>query len=172
MRRPRYDDWPLMFPDGPTQAEADALVGQRKYIKAIPVARHNAREEQMLAQVFSVATRQPNGLLMIATAKKSPTGVPTPPRSAALAMNGRFRIRGINYSVWHDCPSGPIVYGWHEHVWTNQYQDRVVVPARPKPDDTTMRGLFQWGLEKWNIAIGEPSPPGNKRGKNKKTRGR
>ena len=160
-----------MRPEGPTQDEADALVRARKYVKEIARVSDGTRAYHMVARVYALVTRQPTRLLMMASAKKAPSGIPKPTPSAALELAGRFRIRGINYSIQHDCPSGPVVRGWHEHIWTNQYEDRVVIVARPAPRDQTMQGLFRWGLKKWNIAIGEPSSR-NQRGKEKKARHR
>jgi hypothetical protein len=162
---------PFMRPEGPTQDEADALVKARKYIKELPRPKEGEREYKMVATVYSIATRQPVRLNLIATAKKAPSGIPSPIPSAALELEGRFRVRGINWALRHDCPSGPIVYGWHEHIWTTQHEDGVVIAARPAPRDTTMRGLFNWGLKKWNIEIGEPQSR-NRIGKNKKARHR
>jgi hypothetical protein len=154
-----------MRPNGPTQAEADYLVDEKKYIKAMPEVIDGAREFKMQAQVYSVATGRPTGLVLMATAKKSPPGLPRPYPSAALELRGHFRIRGINYAIRHDCPTGPIVRGWHEHIWTDEYEDYVIRPARPKPKDTSMRGLFNWGLAKWKISVGEPKKRGQRRGR-------
>ena len=156
-----------MRPEGPIAADVDALVRERKYIKELPRVVEGHNEYRMKAVVYSRATRKPTGAVIMATAQKSPTGIPKWFPSAVLEMNGRFRIRGINHALRHDCPNGPIVYGWHEHIWSNQYQDHVVIKARPAPDNPTMSGLFEWGLKKWNIAVGEPKTKGERHGRTK-----
>ena len=146
-----------MRPDGPTQAEADYLVKEKKYIRAMPDVIDGQKEFRIRANVFRVsAPGRPTGLVLVATAKKSPPGIPRPWPSSALELNGRFRVRGLNYAILHDCPSGPSVEGWHEHIWTNQYEDNVVIKATPRPRDTSIRGMFDWSLKKWNIKVGEP----------------
>jgi len=115
------------------------------------------REFRMRANVFRASVPgRPTGLVLVATAKKSPPGIPRPWPSSALELHAHFRIRGLNYAILHDCPSGPSVEGWHEHVWTNEYEDHVVIKATPRPKDTSIRGMFDWGLKKWNIKVGEP----------------
>src|SRR5437868_5017365 len=126
-----------MRPEGPAEADVNALVKARKYIKEIPRVGSEPSQFRMKGMVYTVEDRQPTGVMMMATVKKSVPGVPSPIPTAALEYGGRFRIRGINYAVRHDCPSGPIVYGWHEHVWTNQYEDQVVIAARPIPKNKT-----------------------------------
>jgi hypothetical protein len=153
-----------MRPEGPTEAEADYIVDERKYVKTIPPITEGEREFRMKANVFRVAhPGHPIGLVIVARAKKSPPGVPRPWPSAALELGGHFRIRGLNYAIRHDCPDGPMVDGWHEHIWTNKHEDHVVIKAQPKPRDTSIRGMFEWGLRKWNIKVGEPR--GKRRGK-------
>jgi hypothetical protein len=43
----------------------------------------------------------------------------------------------------------------------NLYEDQVVIKATPRPTDTSIKGLFKWGLEKWNIKVGEPKARGS-----------
>jgi hypothetical protein len=108
-----------MRPEGPTQAQADYLVKKKKYIKVMPDVVEGDKEFRLRATVFLQS--QPGhslGLVVMATAKKSPPGIPRPWPSAALELAGRFRIRGLNYAIQHECPDGPIVRGWHEHLWT------------------------------------------------------
>lgn len=151
-----------MRPEGPTEAEADYVVKERKYIKTMPEIREGDNEFRIKADVFRTSVPgRPTGLVLMARAKKSPPGIPRPFPSAALELNGHFRIRGLNYAIRHDCPSGPIVDGWHEHIWTNLYEDHVVIKAKPKPRDIGIRGMFDWGLKKWNIAVGEPRGKGH-----------
>lgn len=155
-----------MRPEGPTQAEADYLVKEKKYIKTIPQVVEGEREFRIKANVFlSSSPGRQTGLVVMATAKKSPPGIPRPWPSAAFELGGHFRIRGLNYAIRHDCPSGPIVDGWHEHIWTNRYEDQVVIKAKPTPKDTTIRGMFEWGLKKWRIKVGEPLSKGGRHGK-------
>jgi hypothetical protein len=153
-----------MRPDGPTEAQAEYLVSERKYIKTIPPIVGSSREFQMRADVYSVSTGRPCGLVIMATAKKSPSGIPRPYPSSALELRGRFRIRGLNYAIRHDCPTGPIVRGWHEHIWTDEFEDHVIRHARPKVKDTSIGGLFEWGLKKWKISVGEPKARRKRRG--------
>lgn len=154
-----------MRPEGPTQAEADDFAKRKKYIKFMPQVVEGEREFRIKANVFSNSEPGKVELVILATAKKSPPGVPRPWPSSVLELAGRFRIRGLNYAIRHDCPSGPIVNGWHEHLWTNHYGDHVVIKAKPNPDDTSIKGVFEWGLKKWNIKVGEPLLRGTRHGK-------
>jgi len=147
----------FMRPEGPTQDEADKLVKKRKYIRKWPIMIEGEREYRMIATVFRRSLpNRPCGLTIKAHVKKAPSGVPRSLPSCVLELAGRFRIRGIDYAVVHSCPSGPIVYGWHEHTWTNRYEDRVVLRATPRITDQSIAGVFAWGLKKWNIDLGEP----------------
>jgi len=157
-----------MRPEGPLAADVDALVKQRKFIKQMPSVIDGNNEYRMKAAVYLQSDpRMPTNLVIMATAQKSPPGIPRPFPSAVLEMAGRFRVRGLNYALWHDCPSGPIVYGWHEHIWSNQYSDHIVIKARPIPRDTSIHGLFNWGLAKWNIRVGAPATKGRRHGRKK-----
>jgi hypothetical protein len=143
-----------MRSDCPTKAEVDYLVRERKFIREIPKIVEGKTEFRMQAVVYrKSAPRKATGLVIMARAKKSPPGVPRPFPSSALVMTGRFRVRGLNHELWHDNPDTTIVKGWHEHVWMNEFEDRFVVSARPKPKDLTILGMFEWGLRKWNIAV-------------------
>jgi hypothetical protein len=143
-----------MRPDGPTKAEVDYLVRERKFIKEIPQIVEGRNEFRMQAVVYrKSAPKKATGIVIMATAKKSPPGLPRPFPSSALVMAGRFRVRGLNHELWHDNPDTTVVKKWHEHIWMNEHADRFVVSARPKPTDLTIMGMFQWGLRKWNIAV-------------------
>jgi hypothetical protein len=143
-----------MRPEGPKEADVNYLVRERKFITHMPEVTEGAHEFRMQAVVYRKSSgKKTTGLMIMARAKKSPTGVPRPYPSSALVLDGRFRVRGLNNELWHDNPDGSIVKGWHEHIWINEYEDKFVRSARPKPRDLTIRGLFEWGLRKWNIRL-------------------
>lgn len=146
----------------PTTAEADYLVKEAKFIKAMPSVVRGEYEFRMQADVFRKGEpHKPTGLKIMARVKKAPSGIPKPYPSAALEYGGRYRIRGLNYEIWHDNPDTSIVRGWHEHIWSTECRDRAVIRARPKPTDITVKGLFRWGLAKWKIDVGEVKARGH-----------
>lgn len=143
-----------MRPEGPNKADVDYVIKERKFITHMPEVTERAYEFRMQAVVYRKSFgKKPTGLVLMARVKKSPAGVPRPYPSAALVLNGRFRVRGLNHEIRHDNPDGSVVNGWHEHIWTNQHEDKHVRSARPKPNDLTIRGLFEWALRKWNIRL-------------------
>jgi hypothetical protein len=160
-----------MRPEEPTKAEIDYLIKERKVIKRIPPVNGEANAHTMKAFVFKRGNPGNSlGLIIKATAKKAIPGLPRPLPSAALVLLRRdARVRGLNYEQWHDNPDGTKVVGWHEHIWT-EYGDDLVIPARPKPEEITIHGLFKWGLRKWNIAVVEEQLSVNSNGSKKQNR--
>lgn len=141
----------------PTKSEVDLFVKERKYISDMPRIVEGQNEYRMRASVFlASAPNQPTGVVVQATLKKAPPGLPRPHPSAALEMAGGNRIRGVNYRIWHDCPGGARVPRWHEHIWTNEHADRVVIKATPPVKHPTIHGIFEWALRKWGIRVGQP----------------
>jgi hypothetical protein len=147
-----------LAPKPSTAGEVDYLVGQPKFIRAIPRARHldreNAKGWEIHAAVFDKNNpkRPIQGLVIKAKAHEAPSGLPHPTPSAALEWFGK-RIRGINYEVWHDNPDGTIVRGWHEHLWSPTEEDAYVISARPEPTRKRLLDILKWGLDKWNIEV-------------------
>lgn len=143
----------------PTRSEVDLFVKERKYISEMPRVVEGQHEYRMRAPVFVASIpNETTGVMIQATLKKAPPGLPRPYPSAAMEMAGGNRIRGINYRIWHDCPGGARVPGWHEHIWTNEHADRVVIKARPPVRHTSIHGIFEWALKKWRIEVGQPKP--------------
>jgi hypothetical protein len=107
-----------------------------------------------MPQIFDRAS--PNnpirGLVVMAKAHQAPVGLRRPTPSSALEWFG-LRIRGLNHEVRHDNPDGTSVRGWHEHLWSPQHEDALVVPAQPKITDRSLLGVLKWGLLKWNIEV-------------------
>lgn len=137
-----------------TNAEVDLLVDTRKFIKATPLPKETPTEIFIQAQVFSKA--EPDnpirGLIVRARVTRHLTGTGRHRPSASLEYHG-IRIRGLDYEMWHDNPDGTVVRGWHEHVWSQAEEDRRVRSPGREPNDLSLRGLFHWGLERWNIEI-------------------
>lgn len=157
-----------MQPEGPLAVDVEAFLKKRKFIKHVPQVIDGKNAYQMRAVVYLQSQpNTPTSYVVMATAHKSPPGVPRPFPSSALEAAGRFRVRGLNYAIRHDCPSGPIVCGWHEHIWSNEYGDQVVIKARPTPKDTSIRGVFNWGLARWKIKVGAPPTKGGRHGAKK-----
>ena len=144
-----------------TKADVDYLVDAAKFIRfipALPKPRGGVMPDKLRIQAKVFRKAEPNnpitGLVIVATVRTSPPGVPKPIPSSALEWFGK-RIRGLNYEVWHDNPDGSVVRGWHEHVWYPQYRDSYVVAARPEPTRKDLLAVLKWGLVKWNIEVQE-----------------
>lgn len=66
-----------MSAEGPTQAEVDYFIRESKYIQTLPEVAEGEREYRVRAQVFRAANPgRPTGMVIMATAKRSPPGVP------------------------------------------------------------------------------------------------
>lgn len=138
-----------------TKAEVEYLLAARKFIKAIPDLPLIVTSPQRIqAPVFLKS--EPNipvrGLVIMATIRRAPPGLPKPLPSVALEWYG-VRIRGLNYEIWHDNPDGSVVRGWHEHVWSPEYEDDCVVPAGPRVTRKGLQDVLKWGLRKWHIEV-------------------
>ena len=142
-----------------TKADVDYLIAARKYIKAIPRTRFldSARRtgwKIIIPEIFYKADRSKpiKGLVVMAKAHQAPIPLPRPKPSSALEWFGH-RIRGLNHEIRHDNPDGTSVLGWHEHLWSPNYDDALVVEAKPEPTQKTLEAILKWGLEKWNIEV-------------------
>jgi hypothetical protein len=140
-----------------TRGDVDYLVSKAKFIRTIPVlpVYDPSRTVTIIqAEVLEKAKSKKalKGLIIMAKARHSPTGIPKPLPSSALVWYSR-RIRGLNYELWHDNPDGSIVRGWHEHLWSPEQGDEHVVAARPEPTRRGLLDVFRWGLKKWNIEV-------------------
>lgn len=140
-----------------TKADVDYLIERAKFIRSIPaLPRTKVMPDkiQLQARVFRKTdpTSPIPGLVVMATVRTAPPGIPRPNPSSALEWFGR-RIRGLNYEVWHDNPDGSLVRGWHEHLWSPQHRDLYVIPARPEPTRKGLLDILKWGLAKWNIEV-------------------
>lgn len=132
-------------------ADVDYLVKTKKFISAIPAVMETSSEFMMQANVRRKDDPgRETQLIIRAHAKKSPPGPPKGIPSCVLQWHGH-RIRGVNWEVWHDNPDGTIVRGWHEHIWNDKDGDGHVVPVHVS--QPSLRKLFEWGLDKWNIEV-------------------
>jgi hypothetical protein len=140
------------------RGEVDYLVSIPKFVHAIP--RESFLDTQLRTgwrikiDIFLKAdsSKPIKGLIVVAKAHQAPIGLPHPTPSVALEWYGR-RIRGLNYELRHDNPDGSTVKGWHEHIWSPNEQDALVIQANPEPRDRSLRGVLNWGLDKWNIEV-------------------
>jgi hypothetical protein len=143
-----------------SKGEVDYLVALPKSIPCIPrtefLNRTNRTGWIIQMPVFKKgdSSKPIPGLVVMAKAHQAPIGLPHPTPSAALLWHSK-RIRGLNREVRHDNPDGSIVRGWHEHIWSPTDDDAHVVAAQPEPRDRSLLGLLKWGLEKWNIEVGQ-----------------
>jgi hypothetical protein len=147
----------VLVEDRYAEADVDYLVASAKFIRVVPTMQALGSPTivvRIQAEVFkrSEPHRPIKGLLVMAKARQAPSGVPKPTPSSALEWNGK-RIRGLNYELWHDNPDGSVVKGWHEHLWSPEFQDSYVVPARPKLTHKGLTDIFTWSLRKWNIKV-------------------
>jgi hypothetical protein len=66
-------------------------------------------------------------------------------------------IRKIDYALRHDSirygVSAGHLSGWHEHIWTDEDEDRYVIAANPPVKARDIRSLVRWAAEKWNIDL-------------------
>jgi len=69
-----------------------------------------------------------------------------------------IRIRGINYEMVHKNPDGSEIYGWHEHIWKEEFQDHFVIPVPQLPNRKCIsdENLLDFCLKKWNIEYRGP----------------
>jgi hypothetical protein len=72
----------------------------------------------------------------------------------ALMWHGR-RIRGVDWKIRHEIIENGIatgfIKGWHEHIWTEQDEDRFIIPINPKMQNENLQAVLQWCVTKWNI---------------------
>lgn len=136
-----------------TKAEVDYLVKEPKFIKEVPAPTDFGTYWRIQAQVYRKSDNSPvKGLLVIAKVEKPLPGLSNKGRvSAALEWKGK-RIRGIDKEQRHDNPDGSVVYGWHDHHYSPQYLDSLVVPC-PEPQHKDLRGLIEFAMARWNIEI-------------------
>ncbi len=139
-----------------TNAEIDYILKAAKFIFAVP----NFEEQDgwiiLRARVYK--KDEPNwsaGSLSIhARVAKRPPGLPSQLPSCCLQWHG-IRIRCVDREARHDNPDGTYVKGWHEHIWDDRNQDDRVIAAHPIVSHPSLRGIFQWGLDKWKIEVRE-----------------
>jgi hypothetical protein len=136
-----------------TKAEVDYLVAEQKLVKDVPPIETDGNYRVIVADVYrkgDLRAPVPSLVVMVRVPISIP-GVPAGIPGAALRWHGH-RIRGLDRETRHDNPDGTIVRGWHEHLWTPEFGDRLVRAARePRPKD--LRGIFKEGLALWNIRI-------------------
>jgi hypothetical protein len=135
------------------KADVDYLVAEPKFIKDLPpaVVQENYRvieaavyrkgDPPVLVPSLNIYARVP---LPIA-------GVPSAIPGAALRWYGR-RIRGFDQERRHDNPDGSVVWGWHEHLWSPEWED-ALVRAATEPKHKDLRGVLKQALNLWNIKI-------------------
>jgi hypothetical protein len=72
----------------------------------------------------------------------------------SLQWKGR-NIRKVDYKLRHDVVQNGIVTGfirgWHEHIWTDEDEDRYIVEADPPVKQSDLRAVLRWCFMKWNI---------------------
>ncbi len=68
-------------------------------------------------------------------------------------------IRKLDYALRHDSirygVSAGHVDGWHEHIWTDEDEDRHVIPASPPVKGQDMRSVVRWCAQQWKIELDE-----------------
>jgi hypothetical protein len=66
-------------------------------------------------------------------------------------------IRKVDYALRHDSMrygvSAGHLSGWHEHIWTDEDEDRYVIAADPTVKGRDIRSLVRWAADKWNIEL-------------------
>jgi hypothetical protein len=135
------------------KSEVDYLVAEQKCIKDIPPLEREGNFFVIKASVY----RKGEPLVLIPSLEvmvRVPTAVPGVPvgvPGAALRWFGH-RIRGLDREGRHDNPDGSTVYGWHEHLWSPEFEDSLVRQAR-EPKHKNLNGVLKEGLALWNIKI-------------------
>jgi hypothetical protein len=140
--------WPF------TRAAVDHLVSEAKIIKFLPPIKIEGDYFMMRATVYmkSEPSAYVHGGLIVSSRLIRPVpGIPRQIPSCALEWHG-YRIRGIDREILHDNPDGSSVRGWHEHLWSPESADALVISTR-EPRQRDLRGLFKAGLKRWNIDV-------------------
>ena len=137
-----------------SKSDVDFLVKEPKFIRFVPRQNASGNVIQIQAAVFKNSERSTaiKGLFVKATVDKSLSGISKRPRpSCCLDYKGQ-RIRGIDFEQWHDNPDGTRILGWHEHLWSVEWGDSLVIGI-PEPRQKHLRAILKCGLERWNIAV-------------------
>ena len=135
-----------------TKAQVDYLIAEDKYVKDIPPITTDGNYKVIVAIVCRKGDKNPGKSLVVNARVSIPVpGIPAQLPGVALYWNGH-RIRGIDREPWHDNPDGSKVLGWHEHLWSPEYEDSLVRSiSEPKHKD--MQGILKEALKRWNIKI-------------------
>lgn len=76
----------------------------------------------------------------------------------ALQWHGKI-IRKLDHAMRHTSIQNGVsvaeICGWHEHIWTDEDEDKYVIAADPPVRNADMKSLIWWAAEKWNIEIEE-----------------
>src|SRR5450755_4729616 len=141
--------WPF------TKAEVDSLILGPKCISGIPKAERKENYWVMEIPVYlKTDLRRPFPSLVIVARVIHPlSGLPRNLPSVAIELKGH-RIRGIDRNIRHDNPDGSRVKGWHEHLWSEEHGDDVVI-ATKEPKHKDLKGVLKTALKKWDISIRE-----------------
>jgi hypothetical protein len=144
-----------------TEYEVRQLMVARKFI--FHVIRDNVQspnnsesEKQIVYDIRRRDTpRKDYRLRLCARLAPSLSGVgPKSTPGVSLQWRGK-NIRKLDYALRHDSIRSSVsaghVSGWHEHIWTDEDEDRYVIAADPPVKGTDIRSLVRWATEKWNI---------------------
>jgi hypothetical protein len=139
--------WPFTKPD------VDYLVDEQKFVKEIPKSWRKGNYTVMELRVFrrGELAMPIKGLFVTCRVVTPVSGIPRAIPSSVLEWHG-YRIRGMDREQQHDNPDGSIVYGWHEHLWSPEY-DAALVIGVPEPKHKDLLGLLRTGMKRWNIEV-------------------
>ncbi len=145
-----------------TEYEVRQLMAARKFV--FQIVRDNVQspdfEKQIVYDVRRRDTpRKDHRLRLCARLAGSLSGVgPKSTPGVSLRWKGKS-IRKLDYALRHDSIKSGIsvghVDGWHEHIWTDEDEDRYVIPADPPVKGNDLRSVVRWATEKWNIETDE-----------------
>jgi len=146
-----------------TEYDVRQLIAARKFVAKIMQdnvqSETDPRKERRI--VYAIRRRDtPNrdiSLRLIARLSPSVPGVGLKSLPGiALQWKGKI-IRKLDWALRHDTWRDGVVVGfvrgWHEHIWTDEDEDRHIVEADPPIKRTDMRSLVRYCADKWNIGL-------------------
>jgi hypothetical protein len=137
-----------------TAAQVDALIAEKKTIPAMPPLVQRDGFARFRSRVFV------QGTVDIVLVMEAHLGLRCTTASPNVVLRwGNVRIRGIDEAMNHPNVAGyEPVAGWHEHIWRDEFGDRLVVPVEPAPPQG-LTVFFEFAAKRWNIDIQSGSMP-------------
>lgn len=146
-----------------TEYEVSQLVAARKFVAR--VVQDNTRGEidpQIERRIIYDVRRKDNPsndnrLRLCARLSPSLPGIGVKGTPGVSLQWRNKNIRKLDHKLRHDVIQDGVVVGfvrgWHEHVWTDEDQDRFIIVADPPVRQSDLRSVIRWCADKWNIEL-------------------